>query len=55
MEHQLWKAIVAVLAELDKPVTPAWVRTHRRVRLWVQAKLVLARLKRDAELTTCAA
>jgi hypothetical protein len=25
---------------------PAWVRTHRRVRLWVQAKLVLAALKR---------
>jgi Transposase DDE domain len=34
---------------------PAWVRTHRRVRRWVQAKLVLASLKRDAELTTCAA
>ena len=34
---------------------PAWVRTHRRVRRWVQAKLVLAKLKRDAELTTCAA
>jgi len=28
---------------------PPWVRTHRRVRLWVQAKLVLAKLKRDAE------
>ncbi len=26
---------------------PAWVRTHRRVRRWVQAKLVLAALKRD--------
>jgi hypothetical protein len=34
---------------------PAWVRTHRRVRLWVQAKLVLARLKRHPRLTTCAA
>jgi len=34
---------------------PAWARTHRRVRRWVQAKLVLARLKQDAGLTTCAA
>ena len=34
---------------------PAWVRTHRRVRRWVQAKLVLARLKHQAQLTTCAA
>jgi hypothetical protein len=34
---------------------PAWVRTHRLVRLWVQAKLVLTRLKREAPLTTCAA
>jgi Transposase DDE domain len=34
---------------------PSWVRTHRRVRRWVQAKLVLAILKRDAGLTTCAA
>jgi hypothetical protein len=34
---------------------PAWVRTHRRVRRWVQAKLVLTRLKHDAGLTTCAA
>jgi hypothetical protein len=34
---------------------PAWVRTHRRVRRWVQAKLVLVRLKREAELRTCAA
>jgi hypothetical protein len=34
---------------------PSWVRTHRRVRLWVQAKLVLTRLKRDLQLTTCAA
>ncbi len=34
---------------------PAWVRTHRRVRRWVQAKLVLAAVKRAAEITTCAA
>jgi hypothetical protein len=34
---------------------PAWVRTHRRVHRWVQAKLVLAQLKRTAETTTCAA
>lgn len=34
---------------------PAWVRTHRRVRRWVQAKLVLARLKRDGKLKTYAA
>jgi hypothetical protein len=34
---------------------PSWVRTHRRVRLWVQAKLVLSRLKRDCKITTCAA
>jgi Transposase DDE domain len=34
---------------------PAWVRTHRRVRRWVQAKLVLTALKRDARITTCAA
>jgi hypothetical protein len=34
---------------------PAWVRTHRRVRRWVQAELVLARLKRDTGITTCAA
>jgi Transposase DDE domain len=34
---------------------PAWVRTHRRVRRWVQAKLVLAQLKRHAGSTTCAA
>jgi hypothetical protein len=34
---------------------PAWVRTHRRVRRWVQAKLVLTALKRDAEIRTCAA
>jgi hypothetical protein len=34
---------------------PAWVRTHRRVRRWVQAKLVLTRLKRSAKRTTYAA
>jgi hypothetical protein len=34
---------------------PAWVRTHRRVRRWVQAKLVLAKVKREAGITTCAA
>ena len=34
---------------------PAWVRTHRRVRRWVQAKLVLAALKRDSVLRSCAA
>jgi hypothetical protein len=34
---------------------PSWVRTHRRVRRWVQAKLVLTKLKGDAEITTCAA
>jgi hypothetical protein len=38
---------------------PAWVRTHRRVQRWVQAKLVLtrlkSRLKAHAQLTTCAA
>jgi hypothetical protein len=34
---------------------PAWVRTHRRVRLWVQAKLVLTALKRQLKSTTCAA
>jgi hypothetical protein len=34
---------------------PAWVRTHRRVHRWVQAKLVLAMLKRQAVSMTCAA
>jgi hypothetical protein len=34
---------------------PSWVRTHRRVRRWVQAKLVLAALRPDAKLRTCAA
>jgi Transposase DDE domain len=34
---------------------PAWVRTHGRVRRWVQAKLVLAALKRQEPIRTCAA
>jgi len=34
---------------------PAWVRTHRRVRRWVQAKLALAAIKRGEEITSCAA
>jgi IS5 family transposase len=34
---------------------PAWVRTYRRVRRWVQAKLVLTALKRSIEIKTCAA
>jgi hypothetical protein len=34
---------------------PAWVRTHRRVRRWVQAKLVLATLRGQVNLKTCAA
>jgi hypothetical protein len=34
---------------------PAWVRTHRRVHRWVQAKLVLTALKRTTASTTCAA
>jgi hypothetical protein len=34
---------------------PAWVRTHRRVRRWVQAKLVLAALKRQVHIRTYAA
>ncbi len=34
---------------------PAWVRTHRRVHRWVQAKLVLSALKRRLGETTCAA
>jgi hypothetical protein len=34
---------------------PAWVRTHRRVRRWVQAKLVLTRLRHRDESTTYAA
>lgn len=31
---------------------PSWVRTHRRVRRWVQAKLVLTQLRRDREIST---
>lgn len=31
---------------------PAWVRTHRRVRRWVQAKLALTQLKREGKLGT---
>jgi hypothetical protein len=34
---------------------PAWVRTHRRVRRWVQAKLVLTALKRQLPERTCVA
>lgn len=34
---------------------PAWVRTHRRVRRWVQAKLVLTALKGRRGTTTCVA
>jgi len=34
---------------------PAWVRTHRRVHRWVQAKLVLTQLKRESKITTYAA
>jgi hypothetical protein len=31
---------------------PAWVRTHRRVHRWVQAKLTLSQLKRANKNTT---
>jgi hypothetical protein len=34
---------------------PSWVRTHRRVRRWVQAKLVLTKLKAHTNFITCAA
>jgi len=34
---------------------PPWVRTYRRVHRWVQAKLVLAALKRTTEIRTYAA
>ena len=34
---------------------PPWVRTHRRVRRWVQAKLALTALKRSTQIRTCAA
>lgn len=33
---------------------PAWVRTHRRVHRWVQAKLILTALKRQRITRTCA-
>lgn len=31
---------------------PAWIRTHRRVRLWVQAKLTLTALRRAIRITS---
>jgi hypothetical protein len=31
---------------------PAWIRTHRRVRLWVQAKLALTALRRAIKTTS---
>ena len=34
---------------------PPWVRTHRRVHRWVQAKLTLSVLKRTDATTTCVA
>jgi hypothetical protein len=34
---------------------PPWARTHRRVHRWVQAKLVLATLKRHINQRTCVA
>jgi hypothetical protein len=34
---------------------PAWVRTYARVRLWVQAKLILVALKKSATTMTYAA
>ena len=34
---------------------PAWVRTHRRVHRWVQAKLILRRLKQQTTSSTYAA
>jgi hypothetical protein len=34
---------------------PPWVRTHRRVSRWVQAKIVLTALKRSVAATTCVA
>jgi len=34
---------------------PAWVRTHRRVRRWVQTKMVLAAIKSQNLIRTCAA
>lgn len=34
---------------------PAWVRTHRRVHRWVQAKLVVTGLKRTTQSMSCVA
>jgi hypothetical protein len=34
---------------------PHWIRTHRRVHRWVQAKLVLTALKHELQNTTCVA
>jgi hypothetical protein len=34
---------------------PSWVRTHRRVHRWVQAKMVLTSIKRDLPTRTCIA
>jgi hypothetical protein len=34
---------------------PAWVRTHRRVRRWLQGKIVLAAIKNQNLIRTCAA
>jgi hypothetical protein len=34
---------------------PPWVRTHRRVHRWVQAKLVLTALKASHDIRTCVA
>ena len=34
---------------------PPWIRTHRRVHRWVQAKLVLAALKHSEGIRTCVA
>lgn len=34
---------------------PAWVRTHRRVHRWIQAKLVLTKLKVPIKSRTCVA
>lgn len=42
-----WSSIGGGLSPL-----PAWVWTHRRVRRWVQAKLVFNRLRMDAHSLT---
>lgn len=34
---------------------PSWVRTHGRVRLWVQCKIILAELRRRVQTFPCAA